>query len=263
MEQTPLSSYAASIFRQLPFARPLYGWIKKRRRWRRFVRDYQTFSQMVTGPPTRFCLRWEDRYPCLNDNASDVAFDHHYIYHTAWAARRVAEIRPLVHIDISSSLYFSALVSAFVPIKFYDYRPVDLRLSQLTADCADLTNLVFETASIQSLSCMHVVEHIGLGRYGDALNPNNDLKAISELKRVLAPGGSLLFVVPVGQPKIMFNAHRIYAVAQILDAFADLQLSQFALITDNLHNGLIENAPLELADRQKYGCGCFWFQRQG
>jgi hypothetical protein len=57
---------------------------------------------------------------------------------------------------------------------------------------------------------MHVIEHIGLGRYGEALDPDGDLKAIRELVRVLAAGGNLLVVVPVGRPRIQFNAHRIY-----------------------------------------------------
>ena len=52
---------------------------------------------------------------------------------------------------------------------------------------------------------MHVIEHIGLGRYGDEMDPDGDLKAIDELKRVLSRKGDLLFVVPVGKPKIMYN----------------------------------------------------------
>jgi len=47
---------------------------------------------------------------------------------------------------------------------------------------------------------MNVVEHVGLGRYGEPLDPEGDIKAMRELRRVLAPGGSLLFVVPVGRP---------------------------------------------------------------
>jgi hypothetical protein len=66
---------------------------------------------------------------------------------------------------------------------------------------------------------MHVVEHVGLGSYGDSLDPNGDLKAMSELKRVLSINGNLLFVVPVGKPRVMFNAHRIYSYEQIIECF--------------------------------------------
>jgi hypothetical protein len=110
---------------------------------------------------------------------------------------------------------------------------------------------------------MHVVEHIGLGRYGDPLDSNGDLKAISELKRVLAVGGTLLFVVPVGQPKIMFNAHRIYSYEQIVSYFSELELTEFSLIPDaSRKNVLIQCATKEMADAQTYGCGCFWFTRK-
>jgi len=123
--------------------------------------------------------------------------------------------------------------------------------------------LPFEDLSIQSLSCMHVVEHVGLGRYGDLLDPEGDLKAVSELKRVLAVDGNLLFVIPVGTPKVAFNAHRIYSYEQVLSYFSELELVEFALVRDEPHSwGLVLGASKELADCQSYGCGCFWFRRK-
>jgi SAM-dependent methyltransferase len=111
---------------------------------------------------------------------------------------------------------------------------------------------------------MHVVEHVGLGRYGDSLDPEGDRKAMAELGRVLAPGGSLLFVVPIGRPRLRFNAHRVYAYGQIADAFRDLELVEFSLIPDDAPSvGMVRRATPEQADRQEYGCGCFWFRRSG
>jgi len=153
------------------------------------------------------------------------------------------------------------MLSAFVPVKFYDYRPAEMNLDNLSSEKADLRNLPFKDESISSLSCMHTVEHIGLGRYGDPIDPAGDLKAISELKRVLARDGNLLFVVPVGRPKIMFNAHRIYSYSQILDLFSDLKLMEFSLIPDGSEQGIIINAGEAQADEQAYGCGCFWFKK--
>jgi hypothetical protein len=122
--------------------------------------------------------------------------------------------------------------------------------------------LPFPDQSLWSVSCMHVIEHIGLGRYGDALDPEGDLKAMHQLKRVLHQGGSLLFVVPVGKPKVHFNAHRIYSYRQISAYFQDLKLEEFALIPDRPKDGgLIVGASQEMADAQNYGCGCFWFKK--
>jgi hypothetical protein len=217
----------------------------------------------ISEPNSRFELEWKDKYPCFNDDTNSTPFDQHYIYHLAWAARILAEIRPEYHVDISSSIYFSTIVSAFVPIKFYDYRPIDLHLSNLSSDFVDLVSMPFETGSIQSLSCMHTIEHVGLGRYGDTLDPEGDIKAINEIIRVLQPGGNLLFVVPVGKPKIMFNAHRIYSYDQILEYFKNLELIEYSLIPSNTeYLGFIRNANKEMTNKCEYGCGCFWFKKR-
>lgn len=209
----------------------------------------------------RFDIAEKSYYPCLFDNTKETGFDRHYIFHTAWAARCLKKISPEFHIDISSCLYFCSLVSAFIPIKFYDYRPVQLSLSGLKDGEADLLKLPFASNSIDSLSCMHVIEHVGLGRYGDPVDFNGDLKAVSELKRVLKKGGDLLFVVPVGKPRIVFNAHRIYGFEQIVTMFSDLNLIEFSLVPDDKASCIIENANPELVNNQKYGCGLFWFKK--
>src|SRR2546430_12288402 len=47
----------------------------------------------------------------------------------------------------------------------------------------------FGDLELSSVSCLHVAEHIGLGRYGDAIDPLGTRKAIGELARVLAVDG--------------------------------------------------------------------------
>ncbi len=225
------------------------------------IKDYFAFKKSLRGatlntssPST---LRISDFKPCILDKTIKTGFDAHYVYHTSWAARKVREINPARHTDISSSLYFSGIVSAFIPVDFYDYRPAELTLSNLRSLHADLNALSFATGSITSLSCMHTIEHIGLGRYGDVIDANGDSKAIAELKRVLAKKGSLLFVVPIGQPKIEFNAHRIYSYEQVMGYFKDLTLKEFSMVTDD--NRFLEHADPALVQKQKYACGCFWF----
>jgi len=227
-----------------------------------YLYDFKTFKKLSCND-TRFKTPWRNRRPCLHDNTSKTYFDRHYVYHTGWAARVLAQTKPEKHIDISSSLYFASIASAFVPFEFYDYRPAKLELSNLSSKHADLYKLPFQDKSIKSISCMHVVEHIGLGRYGDPLDPRGDLKAITELQRVVAPHGNLIFVVPVGKPVIMFNAHRVYSYKQIVKNFSELTLQEFALIPNDEKNGEISyNPPVERVQQEKYGCGCFWFTRE-
>lgn len=223
-----------------------------------FYQQYNTFEQLNSTrrfPP----LQKDDIFPCINDNTATTYFDAHYIYHPAWVARIIRKISPEKHIDISSTLYFCSILSAFVKTEFYDFRPANLELDNLTCLQADLTNLHFKSNSIISLSCMHTIEHIGLGRYGDPLNPDGDIKAIAELKRVCAIGGNLFIVVPVGIRRIQFNAHRIYHPQDIISYMDGFALKDFSLITDD---GLfIENSDLNVAAVQKYGCGCYWFTK--
>jgi len=223
-----------------------------------FLLDWFKFKQIKNS---RFAVRWSERYPQLYDKTANTDFDRHYIYHPAWAARIIREINPIEHVDISSTLNFCAMLSAFVPVKFYDYRPAKINLSGLQSEAGNLLSLPFTDNSINSLSCMHTVEHIGLGRYGDSIDSDGDLKAISELKRVLAFGGNLLFVVPVGKPRIQFNAHRIYSYDMILEYFKDFKLKEFSLIQEKGEMGIIKNATKEMADQENYACGCFWFTK--
>ena len=227
-----------------------------------FVLDYKKFRKLSLID-YRFDVRWENRYPCLYDNTGTTGYDRHYVLHTAWAARILAEAKPSVHVDISSSLYFCAIASAFVSIKFYDYRPAELGLNNLVSGSCDLLSLPFPDCSIESLSCMHVIEHVGLGRYGERMNSNGDMDAIAELKRVLAANGMLLFVVPVGQPTVMYNAHRIYSYEQVMSFFKGFELMELALIPDSEEDGtLIRNADPDAIKSQKYACGCFLFRKQ-
>ena len=221
------------------------------------LKDYFAFKHAAKSD--RFSIKLSDFYPQIKDKTIKTGFDRHYVYHTSWAARKVKEINPIKHIDISSSLYFCGIVSAFTDVDFYDYRPADLHLSGLKSLEGNLHNLPFETSSVKSISCMHTIEHIGLGRYGDPIDPEGDIKAIRELKRVVEVGGSLLFVTPVGQPKIEFNAHRIYSYEQIMTYFDGFELKEFSLIPEySKDGGIITNANPDLVKNEKYACGCFW-----
>ncbi|MFQ5509986.1 MAG: DUF268 domain-containing protein [Leptospirillia bacterium] len=225
-----------------------------------FRAEFERFDRMAKQAGARFPMTWDERYPCLTDDTGSYPFAGHYVQHTAWAARKVAALSPESHTDIGSSLYFSALVSAFVPVKFYDLRPAEAPFDGLETGHADLMKLPFEDDSIASLSCMHVVEHIGLGRYGDTMDPDGDLTAISELKRVTTPGGSLLFVVPVGRPRIQFNAHRVYSYEQVVEAFEGFTLAECALLPDGPNDTrLIDDPTPGQVNAQAYGCGCFRF----
>lgn len=230
-----------------------------------YKKQFNLLTQQETQTSTRFTLNKKDVKLFPNDATKQTDFDRHYIYHPAWAMRIINASKPAVHIDISSTLHFCSMLSAVVPVKFYDYRPAALVLSDLTCEAADLTALSFDDHSISSLSCMHTVEHIGLGRYGDPLDYDGDLKAMKELARVLAIDGNLLFVVPVAnQSVIHFNGHRVYHPDAVTAVFkqAGLTLKEFALIPEDAQDGgLVIQPDALLIAKQTYACGCFWYTK--
>ena len=237
--------------------------VKKMLRYLKFplvALDFFRFKDLsVKAGRRRPLLR--DVYPCPLDRTVKTGFDRHYVYHTSWAARILADVKPDKHVDVSSSLYFVGIISAFLPVEHYDYRPADLELDGLICREGDLNNLPQADNSVTSLSCMHVIEHVGLGRYGDVLDPDGDASAAAELTRVLAPGGSLLVVLPVGRSGVHFNAHRVYSLEAALELFPGLKLQEFSLLPESA-GGFIKNADSQRVAKESYGCGCFWFTKE-
>jgi len=247
------------IINKIVFFRKINSILKSlKNKKKKYLKQLKLYKEL-SGNSFRFNGNQITKRIIIGEDTINTGFDAHYIYHPAWAIRIVKQINPEIHIDISSTLHFCSMLSAFMPTIFYDYRPALLTLSGLKCDKADLTNLFLESNSIESLSCMHTIEHVGLGRYGDPIDPEGDLKAINELQRVVKKGGNLLIVLPVGLPKLEFNAHRIYSFEMIDSLFNDFVLKDFSLITDKKE--FIESASPTLVEKQKYGCGCFWYEK--
>jgi hypothetical protein len=192
-------------------------------------------------------------FPCLQDD-SGHGYDEHYIYHVAWAVQKIKEISPKLHIDIGSSLHLSTCAAALVPTLFLDFRKPNIFVNNLDVGQFDLTKDSLDP--VESVSCCHVVEHIGLGRYGDTLDNEGDLKAIQNLKRIAA--NHLLFVVPVGKPVVQFNAHRVYSPVYIRNLFSEYDCEFYLIPNNGTPPKITEVTELDLP----YACGCFHFKKR-
>jgi len=222
----------------------------------RYVSDWRHYSLLANAEP----LSAADAYPQLHDRTRTTEIDTHYFYTNGWAMRRILAHHPARHADIGSQTMFVNLLSAVLPVTFVDYRPIETGMDGLTHRSGDILNLPFTDGSIESLSCLHVAEHIGLGRYGDPLNPNGTRQACAELQRVLAPGGNLYFVLPVGRPRVCFNAHRIHTPRTILEYFGGLELVEFSGVRDD--GCFVEQASLDELAHSRYACGMFLLRKK-
>jgi hypothetical protein len=211
--------------------------------------------------PTAEKLRLIDGYPCLGDRTEKTPFDSHYIYQVVWAMEHITQNGDQHHVDVGSDVRFVTMLTTHLPVTFVDIRPLRAKGIEYLANIAgSLLELPFTDMSVKSLSCLHVAEHVGLGRYGDALDPAGTKKAARELTRVLAPSGNLYFSVPVGKPRVCFNAHRIHSPEQILGYFCDLRLVQFSGVKDD-GTFAQDLDPSDLADAH-YACGLFHFAKE-
>jgi hypothetical protein len=101
---------------------------------------------------------------------------------------------------------------------------------------------------------------VGLGRYGDPLDPGGTVKALKELGRVVAPGGSLYLSLPTGLEKTYFNAHRVVSPQTVIETLADLSLVSLSGVLDD--GSYLEKVSASKISKQQYSCGLFHFMRK-
>lgn len=238
-----------TLFDPFKLVRGLYGWV-----W--YIADiiqYKIYDR-------RAKLFNIHLYPILNERVAYTPFDAHYFFQEVWTFEHVLRAKPRHHVDVASKYQLAGFLSKIVKTTFVDLRPIDVRLKNLEAIKGDILNLPYKSNTVESLSCLHVVEHIGLGRYGDPIDPEGSKKACKELARVLAKDGFLYFSVPIGKSRICFNAHRVHSPELIIEYFKPLKLVTFSVVDDagKLH----EKVDYQAYKQLDYGCGLFVFTKK-
>lgn len=221
-----------------------------------YFRDMFVYSKKKGAEP----IRLMNTYPILHEKTSDIVLDKHYFYQDIWALKKIYAVRPKAHVDIGSKINFAAFLTAFTKVAYIDLHPPQIELKNFMIKKGNILSLPFKKNSVPSLSCLNVAEHIGLGRYGDPLDPFGTKKACRELSRILARGGNLYFSLPVGKPRLVFNAHRIHSPNQIINYFKNLKLVELSAVTDQFE--FMENINLEVLENSSYACGLFHFTKK-
>lgn len=201
-------------------------------------------------------------YPILNeDKGNSGTIDGQYFYQDLLVAQKIFKNNPTKHVDIGSRLDgFITHVASFREIEVFDIRPIGIQMKNIIFKKVDfMKDNPHLHAYCDSISSLHVIEHFGLGRYGDEVDINGHLKGLGNIYKMLKKNGKFYFSVPIGKQRIEFNAHRVFSVRYLLNQFkGKYKIDSFSYA----NNKLIENA--ELTDQNidnnfscHYGCGIF------
>ena len=134
-----------------------------------FFFDFLKFRKLYHGG-----LNW---MPCLTDRFDEGGkVRNEYFWQDLIIARRIWETNPEKHVDIGSRIDgFVAHVASFRELEVIDIRPLSIEIPGVRFKKADVMALGKEfdvpLGYCDSLSCLHTVEHFGLGRYGDQIDP--------------------------------------------------------------------------------------------
>jgi SAM-dependent methyltransferase len=147
---------------------------------------------------------------------------NHIDFECAFAAQQLLRERPGEVLDIGSYRQFIIGLLGRGPLTTLDVRERMPECATETVLTADARSLPIPDASLDAIVSLCAIEHFGLGRYGDPFDLEGDLKAFREMRRVIRPGGVIIFTTTItqGRPTIWFNAHRIYSRA-MLNEFLD------------------------------------------
>lgn len=231
----------------------------------RYLRDISHFRKQInkSDDGNSSVVLPIEIFPCLADRYESAGeLPRHYFWQDIWAAKKVFQEGVDRQFDIGSRLDgFIANCLSFCEVVMLDVRPLPHKvkgLRFLQTDCTDMSTI--DSDSIASLSSLHAIEHFGLGRYGDEIDPKGHEKVIKEIRRIVSPGGMLLISVPIGRERIEFNAHRVFSPTKLSSCFPEFDLLEFSVVDDE--NVFLENKDTQAYEELEYGCGLFQFRKR-
>jgi predicted SAM-dependent methyltransferase len=204
-------------------------------------------------------------YPILDERFQEGgSASGHYFHQDLLVAQRVFKNNPTIHLDIGSRVDgFVAHVASFRKIEVLDVRSTETEVSNVLFKTADLMQLNESLIDYcDSLSCLHALEHFGLGRYNDPVKYDGYLDGLNSMYQILKTGGKLYVSVPIGRQRVEFNAHRVFSMPYLLNLFdGKYIIDHFSYVDDNgdLHKNVAIGGETGISKNFNcsYGCGIF------
>lgn len=201
-------------------------------------------------------------FPILTDYGAQAgSAQGHYFHQDLIVAKEIFRQSPRRHIDVGSRVDgFVAHVASFREIEIIDIRPIEIGHGIKFTE-TDLTKPHRDKAD--SVSCLHALEHFGLGRYKDDIDPSGHFSGFRNLVELVEDGGMLYLSFPVSSnPRVEFNAHRVLSTTEIFEweGAQFLDLEKYWLIDDS-------GQPKQGAEPSdsfplRFGCAIYAFRKK-
>jgi len=253
---------------------------RKKKNFQKFKNYFKILIKLILRKPLTFykeIFNFINDYLKIKKNLKDTDFQiyptHPYLFdkddqglkleyfhlQDLWAFKKISENKILTLVDVGSNLSFITYVSALSKIQCIDIRQHNIYLDNVEFKIGDVNKLPFDDESVDHLSSLSVIEHIGLGRYGDKIDVLGMENSVKEFCRVLKKGGNLIISFPIGKKNIIeFNAHRICNLNYVNKLFQNFNLIEETYIFKSKYNSRKEFENQNEPD----GIGCFHFTKK-
>lgn len=166
--------------------------------------------------------------PCLFDWYDDAGnYNNEYFWQDLYIAEMIINKNPILHLDIGSRIDgFILSLASSRKVEILDIRNINLNHHNIKHLQRDFINEIDDLKNYaDSVSCLHTLEHFGLGRYGDDIDVYAYKKAIINFSLILKKNGYLYLSTPIGKEKILFNANRVFEPQRLIKEFTDCNFS--------------------------------------
>lgn len=226
--------------------------------------DANLYSKLNQRP--QFAIQKKHNWLIIRDKYAFAGTANNYFFQDLWAARLILRSKVKKHFDIGSRLdgFIAHLLAADIDVTMIDVREFPEKIEHLNTIVDDATNLNgIPDESIESMSALCSLEHFGLGRYGDPIDPEACFKCFKQIQKKLKKGGRLYISVPVGMERVEFNAHRIFYADTIVKCFNLLNLKEYSCVAENGKREIEYNVDIHKYDDDPYSgrCGLFYFAK--
>ena len=225
------------------------------------VEDIKKYNEL--NQRENLTIQKENLWPIISDKFAKAGTMGNYFWQDLWAARHIVSEQIKEHYDIGSRIdgFIAHLLSAGIKVNMIDIRPFPGEVENLFTIVDDATMLNnIEDNSLNSLSALCSIEHFGLGRYGDPIDPEACFKCFSQIQKKMKSGGKVYISLPIGRERVEFNAHRVFYASTIIESFYEMELIEFSCVAE----GKIEyNVEIHKYDNDmhkgehRYGLFCF------